>query len=76
MTEDTGACYGLGCLSMQELYDFILQVKEMDLYSRSRQYCCGDGLIEGNCECDPDIAANEEDRFEEQCMFGQCMSWE
>merc|ERR1712216_979679 len=67
-------CYGLGCLNMQDLYDFIVELKDMDLYHTSRQTCCDGGLITENCECDVD----PEDLipFENTCLFGQCMSWD
>lgn len=58
---------------MQDLYDFILEVKSMDLYAASRRDCCGENtLIEGNCEC---YEEENEVPYDEQCMFGKCLSW-
>ena len=60
---------------MEDLYNFIVELKEMDLYGTSRQTCCGDSLMAGNCECDDDEDTSEP-AFEIGCMFGQCYSWE
>ena len=52
---DAQTCYGLGCLNMEDLYVFIVELKEMDLYAVARQTCCDDVLIDGNCECPEEI---------------------
>ena len=66
-------CFGATCLNMDDLYNFITGIKDLDLYGFYHQKCCGDSgaTVDANCECDP----NEVMDTSQMCMFDYCWSW-
>jgi hypothetical protein len=65
-------CSGLSCLKLNELFNFIKGVKDLDLYGYAHKKCCEDGTsVGGTCDCPakPALAHNK------LCMFDYCMSW-
>jgi len=66
-------CSGLSCLKLDELFNFIKGIKDLDLYGKAHQKCCDDGTAVGqNCTCTDKY---EKKAHNDLCMFDYCMSW-
>lgn len=66
-------CTGISCLKLDELFNFISGLKDLDLYGVAHQKCCSDGSTTGeNCTCPDD---DEDKAHADLCMFDYCMSW-
>ena len=63
-------CFGATCLNMDDLYNFITGIKDLDLYGWSHKKCCDGEEIDGNCNCEDD-----DDKNDDLCMFSYCWSW-
>ena len=58
---------------MDELYDFLVQLKELDLYGyvHSGEQCCKDGsFVDSDCSCDTTTARSD------MCAFDYCFTWD
>lgn len=66
-------CFGDTCLDMDELYDFLVQLKDLDLYNwnSANNVCCSNGQwADEGCNC----YSGGEDR-EMRCIFSYCYNW-
>jgi hypothetical protein len=68
----------MGCLDMTELFDFVKQIKELNLYGKAHGKCCAtnaDGTavttVGEDCDC-PDI---EKKAGADMCLWDYCVSW-
>jgi len=61
----------MSCLKLDELFNFIKSLKELDLYGLSHAKCCENGTSVGaNCTCPAEDTAHAD-----LCMFDYCLSW-
>merc|ERR1712167_416801 len=68
-------CFGGTCLDMDDLYNFIVDIKDLDLYGYTHQTCCETGEYAADgCSCldSSEIAA----RRAEYCIFDYCLTWD
>lgn len=74
MSGTTSTCSGLSCLNLNELFNFVKNLKDLDLYGYANaKKCCEDGSTVGaNCNC-PDDDADK--AHADLCMFDYCLSW-
>ena len=56
---------------MTEIYDFIVKMKELDLYGKAHPKCCKDET-DTVCSCSAKTLKDQDDL----CMFDYCMSWD
>lgn len=72
----TSNCFGGMCLDLNDVFNFITKIKDLDLYGYARAgTCCADGNTIGpNCTCDDSQFINGIKR-EDACIFSYCFSW-
>jgi len=63
-------CFGATCLSMDDLYNFVKGIKDLDLYGYAHTKCCNGNEIGQDCECDDD-----DQDTSKLCMFDYCWTW-
>merc|ERR1711988_748053 len=68
-------CFGGSCLSMDDLYNFIVDVKNLDLYGEAHigDTCCNNGnWVGGDCDCS-NAGSGTTKKY---CMFDRCLTWD
>jgi hypothetical protein len=78
MSGTTSTCTGIECFKLDELFTFIQQLKDLNLYGVAHAKCCqlnSDGTsvvtVGEDCDC-PEYTKKAQDDL---CMFDYCLSW-
>jgi hypothetical protein len=78
MSGTTSTCTGIECFKLDELFTFIQQLKDLNLYGVAHAKCCqlnSDGTsvvtVGEDCDC-PEYTKKAQNDL---CMFDYCMSW-
>lgn len=63
---------------MTELFDFVKQIKELDLYGKAHGKCCelnGDGTVVTTVGADCECPEKPRSAGADMCMWDYCVSW-
>jgi len=70
------SCFAGTCLDLNDVYNFITKIKDLDLYGYAHpRQCCADGTqVDPSCNCVETDTINGVKR-EDACIFSYCFTW-